>query len=160
MNALYSPLNIYIALVGVVVWTEYDEITLSTDGDTTLKNFLNYRKERLVKEHPNDNAQLLTGIQFEGGVVGKSNLVKRKSWEVRLCPACNISTLSKLFAKKVWCIEYFKSFILYESLLLTTFGKINCFYLTNLNPKNWQFHNFKKYINCLKISKIQCKISW
>ena len=79
MNALYSPLNIYIALVGVVVWTEYDEITLSTDGDTTLKNFLNYRKERLVKEHPNDNAQLLTGIQFEGGVVGKSNLVKRKN---------------------------------------------------------------------------------
>ena len=72
MNALYSPLNIYIALVGVVVWTEYDEITLSTDGDTTLKNFLNYRKERLVKEHPNDNAQLLTGIQFEGGVVGKA----------------------------------------------------------------------------------------
>lgn len=61
MNALYSPLNIYIALVGVVVWTEFDEIQLSTDGDTTLKNFLHYRKERLVKEHPNDNAQLLTG---------------------------------------------------------------------------------------------------
>ena len=49
MNALYSPLNIYIALVGVVVWTEFDEIKLSSDGDTTLKNFLNYRKERLVK---------------------------------------------------------------------------------------------------------------
>ena len=72
MNALYSPLNIYIALVGVVVWTEHDEINLSTDGDTTLKNFLHYRKERLVKEHPNDNAQLLTGIHFEGGVVGKA----------------------------------------------------------------------------------------
>ena len=72
MNALYSPLNIYIALVGVVVWTEYDEIKLSSDGDTTLKNFLNYRKERLVKDHPNDNAQLLTGVQFEGGVVGKA----------------------------------------------------------------------------------------
>ena len=42
MNALYSPLNIYIALVGVVVWTEHDEINLSTDGDTTLKNFLHY----------------------------------------------------------------------------------------------------------------------
>ena len=72
MNALYSPLNIYIALVGVVVWTEFDEIQLSTDGDTTLKNFLHYRKERLVKDHPNDNAQLLTGIHFEAGVVGKA----------------------------------------------------------------------------------------
>ena len=72
MNSLYSPLNIYIALVGVVVWTEYDEITLSTKGDDTLTNFLHYRRERLVKDHPNDNAQLLTGIRFEGGVVGKA----------------------------------------------------------------------------------------
>ena len=71
-NALYAPLNIYIALVGVVVWSEYDEITLSTNGDTTLTNFLHYRRERLVKEHPNDNAQLLTGIQFDSGVVGKA----------------------------------------------------------------------------------------
>ena len=71
-NALYAPLNIYIALVGVVVWSEYDEITLSTNGDTTLTNFLHYRRERLVKDHPNDNAQLLTGIQFDAGVVGKA----------------------------------------------------------------------------------------
>ncbi|CAB4067748.1 unnamed protein product [Lepeophtheirus salmonis] len=69
MNALYSPLNIYIALVGVIVWTEYDEITLDRKGDQTLTHFLHYRRERLVKEHPNDNAQLLTGIEFEGGVV-------------------------------------------------------------------------------------------
>ena len=72
MNALYSPLNIYIALVGVVVWTEYDEIKMSTNGDKMLTNFLHYRRERLVKDHPNDNAQLLTGILFEGGVVGKA----------------------------------------------------------------------------------------
>lgn len=71
-NALYAPLNIYIALVGVDVWSEYDEITLSTNGDTTLTNFLHYRRERLVKEFPNDNAQLLTGIQFDSGVVGKA----------------------------------------------------------------------------------------
>jgi len=71
-NALYAPLNIYIALVGVDVWSEYDEITLSTNGDTTLTNFLHYRRERLVKQFPNDNAQLLTGIQFDSGVVGKA----------------------------------------------------------------------------------------
>ena len=72
MNALYSPLNIYIALVGVIVWTEYDEIKMSTNGDKMLTNFLHYRRERLVKDHPNDNAQLLTGVLFEGGVVGKA----------------------------------------------------------------------------------------
>lgn len=64
------PLNIFIALVGVVVWNENNEVELSSDGDKTLKNFLNYRRKILVKEHPNDNAQLLTKEQFEGGVVG------------------------------------------------------------------------------------------
>ena len=72
MNALYSPLNIYIGLVGVIVWTEYDEITMSTNGDKMLTNFLHYRRERLVKDHPNDNAQLLSGVLFDGGVVGKA----------------------------------------------------------------------------------------
>ena len=57
---LYAPLNIYIALVGVVVWTEMDEIELTSNGDETLARFLHYRRERLVKDHPNDNAQLLT----------------------------------------------------------------------------------------------------
>lgn len=57
---LYAPLNIFIALVGVVVWTEYDEIKLSDNGDTTLTNFLHYRREVLAKNYPNDNAQLLT----------------------------------------------------------------------------------------------------
>jgi Reprolysin (M12B) family zinc metalloprotease. len=64
MFQLYVPLNIFIALVGVVVWTEYDEISLSSNGDTTLTNFLHYRRERLVKEHPNDNAQLLTYVKI------------------------------------------------------------------------------------------------
>lgn len=64
-------MNIFIALVGVVVWTEKNEIELSSDGDKTLKNFLTYRRKALIKDHPNDNAQLLTQIQFEGGVVGK-----------------------------------------------------------------------------------------
>ncbi|EZA52578.1 Disintegrin and metalloproteinase domain-containing protein [Ooceraea biroi] len=66
------PLNIFIALVGVQVWTEVDEITLSSNGDTTLSNFLRYRREKLVQDMPNDNAQLLTRITFDGGVVGKA----------------------------------------------------------------------------------------
>ncbi|CAK9824753.1 Disintegrin and metalloproteinase domain-containing protein 12 [Anthophora retusa] len=72
INALYMPLNIFIALVGVQVWSDTDEITLSPNGDTTLSNFLRYRREKLVQEIPNDNAQLLTRITFEGGVVGKA----------------------------------------------------------------------------------------
>ncbi|XP_011202670.2 disintegrin and metalloproteinase domain-containing protein 12 [Bactrocera dorsalis] len=72
INALYVPLNIFVALVGVVIWNEYNEIEFSTDGDLTLRNFLNYRRTKLVLDHPNDNAQLLTKEQFSGGVVGKA----------------------------------------------------------------------------------------
>lgn len=60
VNALYKPFNIYVALVGVVVWNEKDEIPISPDGDETLSQFLLYRREHLVKDHPNDNVQLLT----------------------------------------------------------------------------------------------------
>lgn len=45
---------------------------MSSNGDETLKNFLEYRRSNLVIYHPNDNAQLLTKEQFEGGVVGKA----------------------------------------------------------------------------------------
>ncbi|EDW85054.2 uncharacterized protein Dwil_GK14446 [Drosophila willistoni] len=72
VNALYEPLNIFVALVGVVIWNESNEIEFSSDGDVTLRNFLNYRSTKLVLEHPNDNAQLLTKETFAGGVVGKA----------------------------------------------------------------------------------------
>ncbi|KAG1653040.1 Disintegrin and metalloproteinase domain-containing protein 12 [Nymphon striatum] len=72
VNALYAPLGIYIALVGVVVWSDHDEIILSTNGDVTLTNFLRYRRERLIHERANDNAQLITGLIFDEGVVGKA----------------------------------------------------------------------------------------
>ncbi|XP_075986793.1 uncharacterized protein LOC142983687 [Anticarsia gemmatalis] len=72
INSVYSPLNIFIALVGVVVWNESDEIDLEEDGDRTLTNFLGYRKSTLVRDLPNDNAQLLTRQKFTDGVVGKA----------------------------------------------------------------------------------------
>ncbi|XP_064465637.1 zinc metalloproteinase-disintegrin-like EoMP06 [Ornithodoros turicata] len=72
VNALYAPLNIFIALVGVIVWTERDEIEVSSNGDTTLTNFLTYRKEHLAQEHPNDNAQLITDTVLDSSVVGKA----------------------------------------------------------------------------------------
>ncbi|XP_023165287.2 disintegrin and metalloproteinase domain-containing protein 12 [Drosophila hydei] len=72
VNALYVPLNIFVALVGVVIWNESNEIEFSSDGDVTLHNFLNYRRSKLVVDHPNDNAQLLTKETFNGSVVGKA----------------------------------------------------------------------------------------
>ncbi|KAG6451231.1 disintegrin and metalloproteinase domain-containing protein 19 [Manduca sexta] len=72
INSVYSPLNIFIALVGVVVWNEGDEIKLKENGDETLNNFLHYRRTVLVVDIPNDNAHLLTRQSFKDGVVGKA----------------------------------------------------------------------------------------
>lgn len=72
VNSLYSPLNILIALVGVVVWTEKNEIDITSDSSATLNSFLKYRRDVLLKMYPNDNAQLITGTSFESGIVGKA----------------------------------------------------------------------------------------
>ncbi|KAJ3652643.1 hypothetical protein Zmor_018590 [Zophobas morio] len=72
VHGLYLPLNIFVALVGVVIWTEKDEIEFSTDGDNTLNKFLDYRRHNLVVQHPNDNAQLITNKIFANGIVGKA----------------------------------------------------------------------------------------
>lgn len=77
---MYVPLNIFVALVDVVVWTEQNEIVLSTDGDETLKNFLRYRRSVLSKNHPNDNAQLLTETKFVGDVNGNKNEIQNQKW--------------------------------------------------------------------------------
>ncbi|KAL4708533.1 hypothetical protein ACJJTC_014141 [Scirpophaga incertulas] len=71
INSVYSPLNIFIALVGVVVWNERDEISLLENGDDTLTNFLRYRRQVLLLDIPNDNAHLITSQKFKDGVVGK-----------------------------------------------------------------------------------------
>ncbi|XP_034837108.1 zinc metalloproteinase-disintegrin-like 4a [Maniola hyperantus] len=70
--SLYAPLNIFIALVGVEVWTEQNKIHIVEAGDTTLTNFLHYRREILNNLIPNDNAHLLTLTKFKSGVLGNN----------------------------------------------------------------------------------------
>ena len=48
------------------------QIQLSPDAELTLQRFLQYRKQFLSRIIPNDNAQLLTGLHFEKGIVGKA----------------------------------------------------------------------------------------
>lgn len=81
---LYSSLNILVALVGVVIWTEKDEIIITSDSSQTLNSFLKYRRDTLIKMFPNDNAQLITGTSFESGIVGKA--LKQTLWFVTVFP--------------------------------------------------------------------------
>ncbi|XP_076308141.1 zinc metalloproteinase-disintegrin-like MTP4 isoform X3 [Tachypleus tridentatus] len=74
LSGIYSPLNIVISLMGVVIWSEHDEILVSSDSGKTLENFSKYRRENLLRQHPNDNAQLITGLEFENQTVGKGTV--------------------------------------------------------------------------------------
>jgi hypothetical protein len=49
-----------VVLVGVETWTVDDQVTMDTNAEVTLDNFLQYRKMRINPQHHNDNAQLIT----------------------------------------------------------------------------------------------------
>uniref|UniRef100_A0A182P8W8 Disintegrin and metalloproteinase domain-containing protein 12 n=1 Tax=Anopheles epiroticus TaxID=199890 RepID=A0A182P8W8_9DIPT len=74
LNELYRPLNVYILLVGVVLWNTRDNIVISTDSKQTLSSMLAYRREQLLRQIPNDSAHLLTAVRFPDGVIGKAEL--------------------------------------------------------------------------------------
>ena len=57
---LYRPINTYVALVGIEVWTEENKIEILENADTTMNNFLKYRRQEISPIFPNDNAQLIT----------------------------------------------------------------------------------------------------
>lgn len=47
-------------LVGLDIWNHEDKIDVSSQASATLDNFLAWRKQHLLGQHPHDNAQLIT----------------------------------------------------------------------------------------------------
>ncbi|XP_028852875.1 zinc metalloproteinase-disintegrin-like batroxstatin-1 isoform X2 [Denticeps clupeoides] len=69
VNIVYKPLNTFIALTGLEIWTDQDKMNVATPAGTTLDNFNTWKNSQQdVKRH--DNAQLVTGIDFDGPTVG------------------------------------------------------------------------------------------
>lgn len=69
----YNKLNIFVALVGIVVWDQPNVIRMTTDSYDTLVNFARYREEKLNEIINNDNAQLITTQDFPDAV-GRAHL--------------------------------------------------------------------------------------
>lgn len=55
----YRALNIRVALVGLEVWSDVDKCPITQDPFTTLHEFLDWRKVKLLPQKPHDNAQLI-----------------------------------------------------------------------------------------------------
>uniref|UniRef100_R4G2D3 SVMP-Aca-4 n=1 Tax=Acanthophis wellsi TaxID=239747 RepID=R4G2D3_9SAUR len=72
LNVMYRPLNIFIALIGLQIWTNKDKINIEPEVAVTLTSFGKWRETVLLPRRRNDNAQLLTGIDFNGATVGRA----------------------------------------------------------------------------------------
>nr|XP_056716882.1 zinc metalloproteinase-disintegrin-like MTP9 [Euleptes europaea] len=70
INVVYKALNIYVALIGLEIWSDGDKIVVDAASGITLDRFAEWRTSDLLKRKKNDNAQLLTGIDFTGPTVG------------------------------------------------------------------------------------------
>nr|XP_038022922.1 zinc metalloproteinase-disintegrin-like ohanin isoform X2 [Anas platyrhynchos] len=70
INTVYKAINIYVALIGLEIWTDNDKCLLSRTAGFTLDSFSKWRNSDLLKRKRNDNAQLITGYDFEGTTIG------------------------------------------------------------------------------------------
>ncbi|XP_067389763.1 disintegrin and metalloproteinase domain-containing protein 33 [Emydura macquarii macquarii] len=73
VDKFYRSLNIKVALIGLEVWTERDQCTVTSDANATLWSFLQWKKT-LKSRKKHDNAQLLTGRTFRGTTIGMAPL--------------------------------------------------------------------------------------
>ncbi|KAG7231800.1 hypothetical protein INR49_008950, partial [Caranx melampygus] len=73
VDKLYRPLNIRVLLVGLEIWTYKDFIDVDINSETTLDHFLMWRQADLLKRIKHDNAQFVTGIDFDSDTVGLAN---------------------------------------------------------------------------------------
>uniref|UniRef100_A0A665V3K6 Zinc metalloproteinase-disintegrin-like batroxstatin-3 n=1 Tax=Echeneis naucrates TaxID=173247 RepID=A0A665V3K6_ECHNA len=70
VNMAYKPLRTFIALVGLEIWSNGDLISVTPPAGANLEAFRKWRNNELVKKKKHDNAQLISGIDFEGSTVG------------------------------------------------------------------------------------------
>ncbi|XP_075390634.1 disintegrin and metalloproteinase domain-containing protein 8 isoform X3 [Tenrec ecaudatus] len=69
VDKLYQQLNFRVGLVGLEMWSS-DKILVSSNPEVTLDNFQEWRANHLVSRHTHDNAQFITGIDFDGVTLG------------------------------------------------------------------------------------------
>ncbi|XP_072485244.1 disintegrin and metalloproteinase domain-containing protein 8 [Notamacropus eugenii] len=70
VDKLYQELNFRVVLIGLEIWDRGDKAQISSNPDSTLDNFLRWRSQELVPRKKHDNAQLITGVDFEKTTVG------------------------------------------------------------------------------------------
>ncbi|XP_056650703.1 disintegrin and metalloproteinase domain-containing protein 8 isoform X2 [Monodelphis domestica] len=70
VDKLYQELDFRVVLIGLEIWNSGDQTHISSSPEATLDNFLRWRSQVLVPRKKHDNAQLITGVDFEKTTVG------------------------------------------------------------------------------------------
>uniref|UniRef100_A0A665UIW3 ADAM metallopeptidase domain 8a n=1 Tax=Echeneis naucrates TaxID=173247 RepID=A0A665UIW3_ECHNA len=73
VDKLYRPVGVRVMLVGLDIWSYRDNIEVSRNPELTLNRFLAWRQQNLLLRTKHDNAQFITGVDFEGSTVGLAN---------------------------------------------------------------------------------------
>ncbi|XP_069000873.1 disintegrin and metalloproteinase domain-containing protein 8a [Embiotoca jacksoni] len=73
VDKLYRPVGVRVMLVGLDIWSYKDQIEVSTNPELTLVRFLDWRQRSLLPKTKHDNAQFITGVDFDGSTVGLAN---------------------------------------------------------------------------------------
>ncbi|XP_076598327.1 disintegrin and metalloproteinase domain-containing protein 8a [Chaetodon auriga] len=73
VDKLYRPVGVRVMLVGLDIWSYTDQIEVSTNPELTLGRFLQWRQRSLLPRTKHDNAQFITGVDFDGSTVGLAN---------------------------------------------------------------------------------------
>ncbi|XP_038152200.1 disintegrin and metalloproteinase domain-containing protein 8a [Cyprinodon tularosa] len=73
VDKLYRPVGVRVMLVGLHIWSYKDEIEVSNNPEVTLGRFLEWRRRHLLPRTKHDNAQFITGVDFDGSTVGLAN---------------------------------------------------------------------------------------
>uniref|UniRef100_A0A3B4BFS2 ADAM metallopeptidase domain 8a n=1 Tax=Periophthalmus magnuspinnatus TaxID=409849 RepID=A0A3B4BFS2_9GOBI len=72
-NLRCGPVGVRVMLVGMDIWSYRDQIEVSSNPEITLGRFLEWRQQRLLPRIKHDNAQFITGVDFDGSTVGLAN---------------------------------------------------------------------------------------
>ncbi|XP_055758436.1 disintegrin and metalloproteinase domain-containing protein 12-like isoform X2 [Salvelinus fontinalis] len=75
VDKFYRVLNIRVALVGLEVWSDADKCPVTQDPFNTLHEFLDWRKVKLLPTKSHDNAQLISGVYFQGTTIGMAPIM-------------------------------------------------------------------------------------
>ncbi|KAM8924614.1 disintegrin and metalloproteinase domain-containing protein 12 [Pelodytes ibericus] len=75
VDKFFRPLNIRVTLVGVEIWSDTDKCAITQDPFTSLHEFLDWRKLHLLPLKPHDNAQLISGVYFQGTTIGMAPIM-------------------------------------------------------------------------------------